>query len=135
MKDKDDIELLFSSVFPEILATQASALRRLKGCAEIRIATAPPQIWRLVGGDGPWLKRGAVRGRVPDLILTIAPSFLGRVLHPELGPLDVARAVAEGELRVAGALPELSAIAEALDPARVLPQLMARPIPKRRPGG
>lgn len=131
MEDKDDIELLFASVFPQILATQAPALERLRGAAEIRIATAPPQIWRLVGGASPWLKKGAVRGRTPDVVLTIAPSFLARVLRPELGPLDVAGAVARGELQVDGALPELSAIAAALEPERLLPLLLARPLGRR----
>jgi len=126
VQDKDDIDLLFDSVFPQILATQAVELERLKGCAEIRIATCPPRVWRLVGGPGPWLKKGAVRGRTPDVVLTIAPSFIGRVLRPELGSLDLARAVAEGELQVVGALPALSAIAERLEPGRLLPLLGQR---------
>lgn len=118
MQDKDDTDLLFDLVFPQILATQAGQLERLKGCVEIRLATRPPRIWRLVGGPAPWLKKGAVRGRAPDVVLTIAPSFLERVLHPELGPLDLARAVAEGELQVVGVLPGLTAIAEGLEALR-----------------
>lgn len=120
----DEADLLFGRLFPRILLHQSEKLRTFRGAVELRVSTDPPRVWRLLGGAPPWLKSGPVEGRAPDVVLTLSPRLVKRIVRGG-EPLDFDRALADGDLVVKGSLPELAELE--IDPAKLLPRLAAEP--------
>jgi hypothetical protein len=126
----DEADLLFGRLFPRILVHEADKLRALEGSVEFRVTTDPPRIWRLQGGAPPHLRSGPVEGGAPDVVFTMSPALVKRIVRG--GDIDLVRARTNGELAVEGSLPAL--LSFELDPAKLLPKLageVASPAKKR----